>query len=134
MAFRKCFCRYRVERFHKSAAHARTTKHSSRAPTMVASFRRAVGCRIVKSASIAELPRLAFGLAVLGAASTSWSCGERRVATQPTGPTPAVIAAAAGNYQTALPGSSVPIDPAVQVNDAFSKPLPGVAVSFAVAS
>ncbi len=54
-------------------------------------------------------------------------------ATAGAGP-PANIVAYAGNGQTAAPGATVPIAPAVRVTDQYGTPVPGVTVTFAAAN
>src|SRR5207247_8882586 len=47
---------------------------------------------------------------------------------------PASIAVSAGNNQSAPAGTAVPTPPAVVLRDQFDNPVPGVAVTFAVAA
>ena len=57
-----------------------------------------------------------------------------RIETISAGPPPAAVAASAGDAQTAPAGTAVAVAPAVLVTDGVGAPVPGVVVTFAVAS
>lgn len=119
-----------------------TDAHSNPTPGVTVSFTVTSGGGTVGTASAAtDAQGLASTTHLLGPQSGSNNVRVTAAGLPPVGFTataqagpPAAIAKAAGDNQQARSGTAVPVPPAVIVTDANGNPVPGVAVTFAVAS